>query len=359
METRNWAVGDKIESGPCADAVVTFVGEERVGITWGGGTETLVLRKELDRAFFGPLASLGPKAPAPPWPASTFVQEAPGTAHYLGSHWKPFVENTQDLLGRLPEIFADAQVQTGYVLEHEPTRPLPPEWTVGYQMVWPSTVSGVTVVLRVVDGVTEFASCFPFNVLSGCNAITLVNVKVWEGGVEAQITARLGEGEVTFFDTQYTINRTWYEVGRKYLFNLLGLAYDAGPAKVHEWTVRRSPDELAWLKAKLKEGEDTPEAEYKLSTEGASVFLPVDGWDADDYSFQAPVKSVHEFTDWLGQDGWQVRATVMRFDDDDEANLDIFITRRVWAGSAPPQVGQNISGRLWLQGFLAHNLSQS
>lgn len=32
--------------------------------------------------------------------------------------------------------------------------------------------------------------------------------------------------------------------------------------------------------------------------------------------------------------------------------LDILITRRAWTGEAPPQVGQDIEGRLWLQGYL-------
>lgn len=41
-----------------------------------------------------------------------------------------------------------------------------------------------------------------------------------------------------------------------------------------------------------------------------------------DYSFHAPVKSVEAFKDWLGQDGWRVRATVMSFGDQD-ADLDI------------------------------------
>ena len=81
------------------------------------------------------------------------------------------------------------------------------------------------------------------------------------------------------------------------------------------------------------------------------MFLPIGEWDVDDYSFHAPVKSVEEFKDWLGQNGWRVRATVMRFGNED-ADLDIVITRRAWSGEAPPQVGQDIEGRLWLQGYL-------
>jgi hypothetical protein len=41
----------------------------------------------------------------------------------------------------------------------------------------------------------------------------------------------------------------------------------------------------------------------------------------------------------------------MRFGDED-ADLDILITRPAWTGDARPQVGQDIEGRLWLQGHL-------
>lgn len=41
----------------------------------------------------------------------------------------------------------------------------------------------------------------------------------------------------------------------------------------------------------------------------------------------------------------------MRFGDED-GDLDILITRRAWQGDAPPRVGQDIEGQLWLQGRL-------
>lgn len=105
------------------------------------------------------------------------------------------------------------------------------------------------------------------------------------------------------------------------------------------------------MNQRLKEGEEPHETACTVSMDGAAMFLPVSGWDVDDYSFHAPVKSVTEFKDCLGQDGWRVRATVMRFGDED-ADLDILITQKAWSGEAPPRVGQDIEGRLWLQGYL-------
>jgi len=81
------------------------------------------------------------------------------------------------------------------------------------------------------------------------------------------------------------------------------------------------------------------------------MWLPIDTWDADDYQFRGPVKTVTSIDDVLGQRVWRVRITVMRFEDED-ADLDVFITERAWEDSEPPAVGQDIEGELWLQGRL-------
>ena len=101
-----------------------------------------------------------------------------------------------------------------------------------------------------------------------------------------------------------------------------------------------------------KDGEPLPEMSSMLSLRGVAMFMQVDGWDADDYSFRGSVKSVREVQgEILGQEGWFVRVTVLRFSDSD-FDLDILITRRAWQGETPPVVGQDIEGRLWLQGYL-------
>jgi hypothetical protein len=53
----------------------------------------------------------------------------------------------------------------------------------------------------------------------------------------------------------------------------------------------------------------------------------------------------------LGQEAWRVRITVIRCDDQD-MDLDVFITQRVWQGKQPPEVGADVEGHLWLQGRL-------
>ncbi len=210
---------------------------------------------------------------------------------------------------------------------------------------------GLSIVVRAGNEQNTVASLFPFVASGVRKTLILESVRVWQGELEAQVTAQWGDGEVTFIDAQYVANRAWYEAGRRWAFALAGLAYRAAPASKREWNIKQHPDQVAWMNRRLKPGEQPHEVDVTIKLDGAALFLPVTEWDTDDYSFHAPIQSVEEFKDWLGQDGWRVRATVMRFGDED-ADLDIFITRRVWVGDAPPRAGQDIEGRPWLQGCL-------
>ena len=83
-----------------------------------------------------------------------------------------------------------------------------------------------------------------------------------------------------------------------------------------------------------------------------AALVPISEWDSDDYQFRGPVKSVKEI-EMLGQTGWKVRATLLRhLSDDSESDLDIIITSKVWKDKSPPQIGDDIEGTLWLQGYL-------
>jgi hypothetical protein len=76
-------------------------------------------------------------------------------------------------------------------------------------------------------------------------------------------------------------------------------------------------------------------------------------WQPDDYEFYAPVKSVEEF-DLDGIAVWKFRATVLRTPDGEiEFDVDIYATRQAVGERALPKVGDEIAGRLWLQGTLA------
>ena len=47
-------------------------------------------------------------------PNATFVQEAEGARHFLGSHWEPFTGDSTDIITRAVEMLPESVPQTGY-----------------------------------------------------------------------------------------------------------------------------------------------------------------------------------------------------------------------------------------------------
>lgn len=284
------------------------------------------------------------------------MAEPPDTKHYLGSHWIPFVEDAKEIFERLPAILEGAVVQQGYSSTDTQAGPMPAEWPEGYQMAWPrSPTHALSVIVAVKDGQHVFASMFPLFDEGSQHTVNLRQVRVWDGGLEAQIKGSVGPADIEFFDTRFVIDRAQYVAGQDYEFILAGIAYVAGPAEKHEWQIERHPDVVAWINRDFAPGEKPHERQVTANMDEAAVFLPICEWDIDDYSFHGPVKSVIGFEDWLGQSGWCVRTIVMR-DGDEDIDLAIVITARAWTGDAPPQVGQNIEGNLWLQRHLGQPL---
>lgn len=305
MDTRDIKVGSRIEHPEHGAGVVTFVGDDYLGITFDGSGEALIRRTAFDAETAASTLDdeLPPRARLP-WPESTFVPETPGTQHYLGSHWSPFVEDAQEMLTRLPEMLEGAMVQHGYSSFKSHTKPVPADWPKGHQLAWPPQPTRAAALIVAVEGDRNvFASVFPFFGEGIQHTVKLQDVLVWAGGLEAQITATMGPTELRFFDTRFVIDRAQYVAGRDYDFILAGIAYTAGTAKKHEWQIEQNAKVVAWMNENLEEGEEPHERQVTISMDGAAVLLPIPEWDIDDYTFHGPVKSVTEFKDWLGQSG--------------------------------------------------------
>lgn len=336
---------------------VTFVGEDRVGVEFENGRHALLPKSsfspddEETRLELARIAEASKPRPAT-WPENTFVPEPSNTKHFMGSHWDPFEEDRTAVLKRLPEMLAKAQLQKGYGQFYAAVRAVPTDWPRGAHLIWPGPEHGVTVTLRSEKTANMVTSIYPC--IGGASEVSvrIDRVLVWEGGVEAQIDAEWNGVPVTFFDTHFLINRAWYEAGESYNFILAGLAYAAKPSEIMELPFTPNPEQVAWERVLAElNGTPAPAEPKSLSLKGMAILMPVSDWDADDYSFRGPVKSVKPADQVLGQEAWRVRITVMRCDDQD-MDLDVFITHRVWQGKLPPQVGDDVEGHLWLQGRL-------
>ncbi len=353
--------------GPC---LVTFIGAGYVGIRTDDGRDALLKKdpdsivpwsEEREAAWRNSIEeelSAEQEEEKQPWPESTFSHEPDDVSHYLGSHWAPFFdESANDLLKELPDILRTAVVVKGVSESASNPRQLPVEWAKGFHLAWPNSDKGVILTVRMdeIERQNRLISIYPFWQEGSRHRLVINNVSVWDEGVEAQITAGLGDVEITFFDAHFLLNRGWYERGKECEFSLCGLAYTARPAEDIEIPFTPNPDQVAW-EAELarSRGEEFVRTPETISLRGAAFLLPIDKWDVDDYSFRGPIKQVRPFRDFLGQDGWVVTATILRLSnkDPEDVDLNILITKRVWETDSPPVAGQDIEGRFWLQGFL-------
>lgn len=290
------------------------------------------------------------------WPTDTFSVETPGDApHAMGAHWGPF-GGLQPWFDRLKDIFEAEKPKKPFrsVDGKRAPRIEPPEFRVGYVAAWPDEAKGLCTV-HSIDAERKninLESMFPFYAEGSRHTVTLEEVCIWKNGCEAHIMGMLGESEITFYDTAYLPNRAWYKRDRQYDFTLSGIAYSARPAPSGPFTIRQDPEVAAWLaRMRHEQGEEVlPDLEPTFSMQGMASLLPIDEWDRDDYTFRGPVVSLRD-VEVLDEPGWILEVTVLRFSDD--VNLKILVTRRAWEGEMPPQVGEDIEGRLWLQGYLS------
>ena len=361
--------GDKILHnwhGPCD---VTFVGDNYIGICTGDGQHAMFRkdvesfdawseeREEAWRLAMAEEVAEQKNAETVPWPESTFHIEPEASQHYMGAHWDAFFENgVDDLMQRLQNILETSNLTAGFGDTHTSPNQTPQNWQTGTHLAWPDATCGVIMSLATDAEQHRFCSVYPSWSYGSSQRLQLDDVLLWESGVEGQIVANFGGAELTFFDTLFLHNRSWYERGRDYIFSLAGIAYNARIAEDVEIPYAPNPDQIAWEKelARLR-GEKEPEKRPNtISMKGAAFFVNIDEWDKDDYSFHGPIKQVTQFSDFLGQSGWVVQVTVLRESacDPEDFDLDIVVTALAWDSETPPEVGQDLEGRLWLQGYL-------
>ncbi len=367
-------VGDRIIHESCGPCNVTFVGTDYIGICTDEGGDCLFRTETADyilwnekeeatwRAAVAELEQKSDERLTLPWPDSTFSHEPEGNEHYMGSHWQPFFENgVDDVVLRLKEMIEKGKLTTGYGDTHPAPRNFPEGWQAGKCLAWPDVDCGAILSVTIEKETNTFRTVYPYWSKGSNHKILLKDVLIWESGVEGQISGTFGERDVTFFDTLYLHNRYFYERGKEYEFSLAGIAYTAQQAEETEIPFTLNPDQIAWEK-KLAEmrGEEYSEEDRPktITMKGAAILMNIGEWDKDDYSFRGTIKEVKPLTDFLGQDGWAVTATVMRQSgyDPEDFDLDIAVTSRAWKAEAPPEVGQDIEGSLWLQGYLREEL---
>ena len=106
--------GSIIEHPEHGRGVVTFVGDDYIGMCFDNGGNALLKRSSFERReedekpAQSMIEEVGIKRTDLPWPDSTFVFEGDDEPHYMGSHWSPFMNDVTEVLQRLPEVLPQA-----------------------------------------------------------------------------------------------------------------------------------------------------------------------------------------------------------------------------------------------------------
>ena len=286
---------------------------------------------------------------------NTFSEPEKSGKHIHGSHWEMFFDASEKAImalvdkvvnnrGPLP-CWADSYPPPFCLHDHQP---------VAFPYTWPMPRQGVIIVIspNPSSKIGQVETLFPWASEGVEHEITLNKVYPWSNRLEAQITGTIADGiEISYFDTEYVRHRAYYAAGMSYQFVLSGFAYACRVIKAEPIHIT-DPAFIKIWKTGVKKiaGKDT----ITFHTTGMTAFYPVDNADRDDYHFQTKVKHIVEY-ELMNVKAYRIRGAIFRTTSPEkDYDLDIYVTERALKGRVP-KVGDDISGNLWLQGYMSFN----
>jgi hypothetical protein len=199
----------------------------------------------------------------------------------------------------------------------------------------------------------------------------VVQIGVFPNSLEARLRLGLSSGAVVFpFDTGFVQSRAVYRAGECYRFVLSALAYDMEPAQSldhvidDEAEIRRFHARNAW--AELHGGWTTEDEAASLAAwqpqspedlepihinmGQMAILLPSSTGPADDAQYVGEVVQVTpRAVRVLDVEFWRVDTVLIRADED--VVIPIYVAEHAFEGDWRPEVGQYVTGSLWLQAY--------
>jgi len=169
----------------------------------------------------------------------------------------------------------------------------------------------------------------------------------WEFGIEGQVKAAVDGASLNFFDPAFVVNKGHYKAGARLTVQFAALAYHLGPAETFTWDVEELSPDLA--KEMRGSGSESDEP-VTITTEGAAIMLPMDGWDIDDFSFQARIKSL-DYVAFANRTITRLSLAPM-VPEDVAFEIPLFVAPHNIEAGYQPKVGDDVSGSFWLTGTL-------
>jgi hypothetical protein len=187
-----------------------------------------------------------------------------------------------------------------------------------------------------VDAQNRLVTAFPAVQGGHTWAVTVEELTPWANGLEGQVTGTSHGALIHFFDTRWWANHRRYATGQTYDFVINGLCYVLRPAEARQFEL---------------------EGGRQASTEGMRAYLPAqaegeDAGDIDDYWFQSPLDARRY--DTFGEVPLTIYTCALALPDDIPLTLDLYAAPHAQtAALADLPIGADVSGFLWLQGYLA------
>ena len=276
-----------------------------------------------------------------------WVQDGEDADHFHGGHWGVFFADVGEMLPELlPVILEHGQLWIDRSKPREPDKPR----AAALRMAHSGDAGYSVALIEFQAGQNLFASCWPMVEGVGTHRLTLRRGFLWSNRIEAQLEAGLGPSSICFFDHRFLANGDAYHEGLQAEFHLCLHAYLLEPAD-NTPVVIDDPD---WPGREFLQPDDPddPTSPITIRREGMAAFFQHGDGDRDDCEFRGPVKAVRELGQPVfGNRTWILTVTVLR--DGEDVDLDVVLTAQVLGGRPLPQVGDDVQGAGWAQGWLA------
>ncbi len=218
------------------------------------------------------------------------------------------------------------------------------------------------------DSPDTLVSSYPFVRWGDLFKGKIIDVEIWGNNVEAVVTMESGiTREISFFATDYHINKEKYQVGAYCEVRLAAFAYECKEQNRQDMAIPLNDNDAKTFWTQLREdirnqfGKDTENLFSEDADNGSSLFLdtsnmapiyPISEDYKGDYQFLSPAQDVRPF-ETEGTRMLQVGILVDNFDLG-LMTLPLFVRESMFDGhdNPKPEVGQSVSGTFWLQGHL-------
>lgn len=276
--------------------------------------------------------------------------------HFDSSWWfEPFgLDPTTIADTILPTALRDAIIAVGIAVNRTMIPyPLAATEPDGIMLAWPGARSGLALLVADSDGGKELIEIWPFITDGEEHEIEIERVFLAPNRLQAMVEGTIARTlPLTWMDVLFPVDRGFYAEGSVHRVLLAGIAHRFSAETLPPIRIAPDAPSYAAFRAINPKAVDDDGA-VTLNMQGMTAILPVGTAHPTLYSMRGPVKRVTKYTgDLFGRDFWDVRVTVARAgrEDDRDIVLSIFVSDIALKGQALPNVGDDVSAVIRLQG---------